>query len=246
VADDRLKREADAQEEVERARKYPGTPLPESTLITARGRERFPEEQAAIDVIEREADRQRRIKEGQEAQRAAYARQRKTGLPQEIPAIPFQTLEQIQDSLPAALQGIQRGVNSAGQAAGIFRRFQASINESAVAELANLPVEDIIGVSTREDLVRRAKELGASIPKDSSKEEAAQAIKGAAQEQLNRASQQLREAIAGFLAPGDVLAFDVSRGYDEIATELGRSSRSRLSAARASACRQRRSCSRRR
>jgi TP901 family phage tail tape measure protein len=224
AADDRLERERKAQAEIDLARRHPGTPVSIGAQATARGLDRLPGEQAGIDALNRETERQRRIKLAQDQQRAAFARQRATGRPQEIPFIPFQDLEDIFQGLPVALANLGRGVKATTGAAALMRRYGGAINASLAAETAQAPLEEIIGGRSQKDLLRQVRSLG--IGKDevldsATVEEMAKAMQGRAASLVAAANQQLRDAVSTALSPRDVLAFDASRSYGEIANQLG-------------------------
>jgi TP901 family phage tail tape measure protein len=171
-------------------------------------------EEAAISVYQREQERRRQQAEAIRAQQEA----RRLGTP--IPAIPFQPIEQIRDSLAPALQGLARSHNAAGEAAVLFRRYSESIQRSDIGELSRASDVEIIGTATREELIKRARAAGATLPDRASAGEAAAAIREIAKQQVDRELRALGESVSGFLSVEDLSLLDIDRPYAEIATEL--------------------------
>jgi TP901 family phage tail tape measure protein len=219
AADERLEQEERARQQVEDARRNGGS-VDVGTVAAARGLDRTPAQQAGIEVIEREQERQRRIREARARQQEALRQSRRTGLPPQLPVIPYQELDAIQGELPASLQKIQRSRAPQAAAAATFRRFYAEIMASRLGELAKATDEEISGGRTREEVVAEARRLNKDLPRSATKGEAAGVIRNAAKERVNSAARSLRQSIQGFLDPTDLSDFDVDRSYAEIATEF--------------------------
>lgn len=225
VAEERLRREEEARRRIQQANRAPYTPTGGITAQEQRlgqGLDRSEDEEAAIRIYQREQEAQRRRDDALRRQREADRRQKRTGLPQEPVPVPFQELEDIERALTPHLNGLARAQNSTARAAVLYRQYVAEIQQSRLGELSRASDADIIGNSTREELVKQARKLNPDTDKDASKAEAAGVIRDAAKARIESAMSNLRQRLQGFLSLGDINAFDPERSAAEIQTELER------------------------